>query len=216
MLKLNYLFRFVSLWFCRWFNDCIKCWHKHSKGFPGLIIAGFSLAIFSLQLIQSTNFSYKSYLIVFQSTSNDDVDDGVRDMWKATQTDPNIPPLLTMPGIQSPTELVHYFFQRPTQNLSSQEVQLSANCTKNLDHSHHPFVNIDLSENFKRILRFLSAVTKWISMFVYKKTKFSTLKWELQKMHLEKMHMKNGHFVKMSSNVWLGLNNFRKETIVDK
>lgn len=36
----------------------------------------------------------------------DDVDDSVRDMWKAIQTDPNIPPLLTMPGIQSPTELV--------------------------------------------------------------------------------------------------------------
>lgn len=41
---------------------------------------------------------------------SDDVDDGVRDMWKAIQTDPNIPPLLTMPGIQSPTELVNVFF----------------------------------------------------------------------------------------------------------
>lgn len=36
----------------------------------------------------------------------DDVDDSVRDMWKAIHTDPNIPPLLTMPGIQSPSELV--------------------------------------------------------------------------------------------------------------
>lgn len=45
---------------------------------------------------------------------SDDVDDSVRDMWKANQTDPNIPPLLTMPGIQSPTELVKFNKLRST------------------------------------------------------------------------------------------------------
>lgn len=48
-------------------------------------------------------------MLIFQASSAgaDEVDDSVRDMWKTIETDPNIPPILTMPGLQSSTELVN-------------------------------------------------------------------------------------------------------------
>lgn len=49
---------------------------------------------------------FNHFLKLFQISSNDEVDDSVRDMWKTIITDSNIPPLLTMPGLQSATELV--------------------------------------------------------------------------------------------------------------
>lgn len=36
----------------------------------------------------------------------DGVDESVRDLWKTITTDPAIPPLLTLPGLLSATELV--------------------------------------------------------------------------------------------------------------
>lgn len=36
----------------------------------------------------------------------DGVDESVRDLWKTITTDPAIPPLLTMPGLLSASELV--------------------------------------------------------------------------------------------------------------
>lgn len=38
--------------------------------------------------------------------NEDGVDESVRDLWKTITTDPAIPPLLTMPGLLSATELV--------------------------------------------------------------------------------------------------------------
>lgn len=46
----------------------------------------------------------------FQTSSDDGVDDCVRDLWKNIPTDSNVPPQLTMPGLQSSTELARTIF----------------------------------------------------------------------------------------------------------
>lgn len=36
------------------------------------------------------------------------VQDEVKDFWEPPHTEPGVPPLLTMPGVQSPNDLVSY------------------------------------------------------------------------------------------------------------
>ncbi|XP_055317272.1 trafficking protein particle complex subunit 12 [Sitodiplosis mosellana] len=52
-----------------------------------------------------TNLQKDFQALSVQAQTEDDVEDSIRDMWKTIQTDSNIPPLLTMPGLQSSTEL---------------------------------------------------------------------------------------------------------------
>lgn len=53
-------------------------------------------------------FSWTNFFSFINSQKEIKVPDNVKDMWAPPHTEPGIPPLLTMPGVQSPNDLVNH------------------------------------------------------------------------------------------------------------